>query len=92
MRVMKTDNAVDVWPDAALKNFIFYIFSIYEFSHSLGQTLPIHSAPVPTVVRYASDSDNFPRILARVMGAVVSSGVEDIRLTQNSVNIIQKLP
>jgi hypothetical protein len=36
MRVMKTDNAVDVWPDAALKNFIFYIFSMYEFSHSLG--------------------------------------------------------
>jgi hypothetical protein len=35
MRVMKTDNAVDVWPDAALKNFIFYIFSMYEFSHSL---------------------------------------------------------
>jgi hypothetical protein len=27
---------VDVWPDAALKNFIFYIFSMYEFSHSLG--------------------------------------------------------
>jgi hypothetical protein len=35
MRVMKTDNAVDVWPDAALKNFIFYIFSMYEVSHSL---------------------------------------------------------
>jgi len=36
MRVMKTNNAVDVWPDAALKNFIFYIFRMYEFSHSLG--------------------------------------------------------
>jgi len=36
MRVMRPDNAVDVWPDAALKNFIFYIFSMYEFSHSLG--------------------------------------------------------
>jgi hypothetical protein len=35
MRVMKTNNAVDVWPDAALKNFIFYIFRMYEFSHSL---------------------------------------------------------
>src|ERR1017187_2590008 len=31
---MRTDNAVGVWPDDALKNFIFYIFSMYEFSHS----------------------------------------------------------
>jgi len=51
MRVMKTDNAVDVWPDAALKNFIFYIFSMYEFSHSLGQSQPTHSAQMPTFVR-----------------------------------------
>jgi hypothetical protein len=53
MRVMKTDNAVDVWPDAALKNFIFYIFSMYEFSHSLGHLRPTHSAPVPNNVRFA---------------------------------------
>src|SRR5450756_1911986 len=39
MRVMKTNNAVDVWPDAALKNFIFYIFRMYEFSHSLALQL-----------------------------------------------------
>jgi hypothetical protein len=51
MRVMKTDNAVDVWPDAALKNFIFYIFSMYEFSHSLGHSLRIYSASWPTFVR-----------------------------------------
>jgi hypothetical protein len=55
---MKTDNAVDVWPDAALKNFIFYIFSMYEFSHSLGHSRPTHSVPVPTDVRYGSDSDH----------------------------------
>jgi hypothetical protein len=53
MRVMKTNNAVDVWPDAALKNFIFYIFRMYEFSHSLGHSLPIHSAQVPNNVRNA---------------------------------------
>src|ERR1039457_4091011 len=48
---MRTDNAVGVWPDDALKNFIFYIFSMYEFSHSLGQSLPTHSAQMPTFDR-----------------------------------------
>jgi hypothetical protein len=41
MRVMKTDNAVDVWPDAALKNFIFYIIRMYEFSHNQGHSRSI---------------------------------------------------
>src|ERR1035441_1494556 len=56
MRVMKTDNAVDVWPDAALKNFIFYIFSMYEFSHSLGQTRLSHLTPKSSNVRCCSNS------------------------------------
>jgi hypothetical protein len=50
---MRTDNAADVWPDAALKNFIFYIFLMYEFSHSLGHSLPIHFAPILNNVRFA---------------------------------------
>ena len=49
---MRTDNAVGVWPDDALKNFIFYIFSMYEFSHSLGHTLPSQPAPKSNNVRY----------------------------------------
>jgi hypothetical protein len=57
MRVMKTDNAVDVWLDAALKNFIFYIFSMYEFSHSLGHSRPSQLPPVRTNVRYAPNSN-----------------------------------
>ena len=61
MRVMRTDNAVGVWPDDAMKNFIFYIFSMYEFSHSLGHSRPSHSAPVPINVRYAPNSDRFLR-------------------------------
>jgi hypothetical protein len=30
---------------------------MYEFSHSLGHSLPMYSASVPTNVRYASNSD-----------------------------------
>ena len=37
LRVMGTDNAADVWPQAMLENCIFYIFLMYEFLHSLGQ-------------------------------------------------------
>ena len=37
LRVMRTDNAVDIRLDAMLENCIFYISSMYEFSHSLGQ-------------------------------------------------------
>jgi hypothetical protein len=33
---MRTDNAADLWPNATLKNFIFYILPMYEFSHRLG--------------------------------------------------------
>jgi hypothetical protein len=52
---------VDVWPVAAPKNFIFYILSMYEFSHSLGHLRPSHSAPAPIFVRYGPDSDRFLR-------------------------------
>ena len=31
---METDNAADIPLDAMLENYIFYIFSMYEFSHS----------------------------------------------------------
>jgi len=41
--------------DAMLENCIFYISRMYEFSHSLGQSLPTHSAQMPTFVRYASN-------------------------------------
>ena len=34
-RVMRTDNAADIWLDAMLENCIFYISRMYEFSHSL---------------------------------------------------------
>jgi hypothetical protein len=68
MRVMKTDNAVDVWPDAALKNFIFYIFSMYEFSHSLGHSRPTHSAPVPNNVQNAR-SDHSRHSIVMLKGA-----------------------
>jgi hypothetical protein len=57
MRVMRPDNAVDVWLDAALKNFIFYIFSMYEFSHSLGHKRTTHPRPKSTVVRYGPITD-----------------------------------
>ncbi len=33
---MRTDNAADMRLDAMLKNCIFYISPMYEFSHSLG--------------------------------------------------------
>jgi hypothetical protein len=33
--VMRTDNAADIRLDAILENCIFYIFRMYEFSHSL---------------------------------------------------------
>ena len=56
MRVMKTNNAVDVWPDAALKNFIFYIFRMYEFSHSLGHKRTNHPGLKSIFVRYAPNS------------------------------------
>jgi hypothetical protein len=56
MRVMKTDNAVDVWPDAALKNFIFYIFSMYEFSHSLGHLRHCNRAPKSSNGRCSSNN------------------------------------
>jgi len=58
MRVMRTDNAADVWPDAALKNFIFYIFSMYEFSHSLGHSLPMRSALPSSEVSNGPKADN----------------------------------
>ena len=32
---MRTENAADMRLDAMLENCIFYIFSVYEFSHSL---------------------------------------------------------
>ena len=34
---MRTDNAADIRLDVMLENSIFYIFTMYEFSHSLGQ-------------------------------------------------------
>jgi hypothetical protein len=79
MRVMKTDNAVDVWPDAALKNFIFYIFSMYEFSHSLGHKRTNHRRPKSTFVRFAPDNGHRRRAASRcsiiLAGlAVASSG------------------
>jgi len=39
LRTMKTDNTADSWLDATLKKFIFFIFPMYEFLHSLGQLL-----------------------------------------------------
>lgn len=51
MRVMKTDYSVHVWPNAALKNFILYIISMYEFLHKLGQTLWTNSALAQPFVR-----------------------------------------
>jgi hypothetical protein len=49
---MRTDNAVDVWLDAALTNFIFYILPMYEFSHRVGQTRPSQLAPKSSNVRF----------------------------------------
>ena len=34
---MRTDNAADIRLNAMLENCIFYIFRMYEFSHSLGR-------------------------------------------------------
>ena len=31
---MRTDYAADMWLDDMLENCIFYIFQMYEFSHS----------------------------------------------------------
>jgi hypothetical protein len=56
MRVMRTDNAVGVWPDDAMKNFIFYIFSMYEFSHSLGHKRTNRRRPKSTNVGYTPNS------------------------------------
>jgi len=53
---MRTDNAASVLPDAALKNFIFYIFPMYEFSHSLGHSLPSHLALKSSNVRFAPEA------------------------------------
>src|ERR1035437_4461578 len=60
MRVMKTNNAVDVWPDAALKNFIFYIFRMYEFSHSLGHKRTNHPEATPRRCPLLSKSGQKP--------------------------------
>jgi hypothetical protein len=35
LRDMRTDNAADIRLNAMLENCIFYIFRMYEFSHSL---------------------------------------------------------
>jgi hypothetical protein len=51
LRDMRTDNAADIRLNAMLGNCIFYISPMYEFSHSLGQSLPTHSAQMPTFVR-----------------------------------------
>src|SRR5687768_14839525 len=43
--------------EVALENCIFYIFPMYEFSHSQGHSRPTHSAPGPPNVRYAPNTD-----------------------------------
>src|SRR6266404_7477683 len=40
LRVMRIDDSADMRLDAVLENCIFYIFPMYEFLHSLGQTQP----------------------------------------------------
>jgi hypothetical protein len=39
LRVMRTDNAVEIRLDAMLENCIFYISPMCEFSHDLGPFL-----------------------------------------------------
>ena len=36
LRIMRTNNAADIRLGVMLENSIFYIFTMYEFSHSLG--------------------------------------------------------
>jgi hypothetical protein len=33
LRVLRIDDSANEWPDAMLQNYIFYIFTMYEFSH-----------------------------------------------------------
>jgi hypothetical protein len=45
LRIMRTDAAADIRLDAVLENCIFYISTMYEFSHSLGHLRPSPLAP-----------------------------------------------
>jgi len=58
LRIMRTDAAADIRLDAVLENCILYISPMYVFSHSLGQSLPSHSAPVPANVCFAPKATN----------------------------------
>jgi hypothetical protein len=40
LRLMESNHAVRAQLDDVFENCIFYILPMYEFSHSLGQTLP----------------------------------------------------
>jgi hypothetical protein len=53
LHVMRTDNAVDIRLDAILENYFFYIFSMYEFSHSLDQ-IPTYSVRGALLPHYRS--------------------------------------
>src|ERR1035437_10665053 len=52
LRIMRTDAAADIRLDAVLENCIFYISPMYEFLHSLGQSLPSWPRPKPLFVRF----------------------------------------
>jgi transposase len=41
LRVLRIDDSSDMRMDAVLENCIFYIFPMYEFSHSQGHYRPI---------------------------------------------------
>src|ERR1039457_4758868 len=51
---MRTDAAADIRLDAVLENCIFYISSMYEFSHSLGHSRPSWSRLASTFVRFSN--------------------------------------
>jgi hypothetical protein len=51
LRFIRTYNTPDIWLDAMLENYIFYISRMYEFSHSLGHSLRSHPTLAPTIVR-----------------------------------------
>ncbi len=52
---MRTDNAADMRLDAMLKNCIFYISPMYEFSHSLGQKRPKDEVRVESALPQTAD-------------------------------------
>src|SRR5450759_5258319 len=75
---MRTDNAADIRLDAMLENCIFYIFRMYEFSHSLGQKPTNHLRPKSTFVRFRGVA-GLVGIECGVVSGVInleSSGVE----------------